>query len=120
MIPNRHPAVDEDWRQSAACADYDPENWYPDERTDKTFARIVCQECPVRTACLEDGLEDEWGMWGGYTPTERARLRKYLPTEPIARRLTLVRAAYLGPAHFGVADTGHPLRTKGRQCPSPE
>lgn len=120
MIPDSHPSVDTGWRSSAVCASYDPEIMYPDETADKTTARCLCQECPVRTACLEDGLDDDYGIWGGYTPSERARLRKHLPAEPIARRLTLVRAAYLGPASFGVADTEHPLRVKGQKCPCPE
>lgn len=38
-------------------------------------AQLVCSECLVREACLEDNLEEEQGIWGGTTPDERSRLR---------------------------------------------
>jgi hypothetical protein len=122
VLDARHPSIDEDWRVAAACSvpTVDPEIMYPHDSEDPTIARVICQECPVRPACLEDGLEEEWGVWGGYTPTERKRLVKYLPTEPVAYRLALMRAAYLGPYAFGVADRRHPLQEGNKRCPSPE
>jgi hypothetical protein len=106
-----HPATDDDWRESATCADgYDAELWFSTDFGDIALAQSVCMDCPVRQPCLEDGLDDEHGVWGGYTPSERQRLTRYLPTEPATRRLTLARAAYIGPAFFGVADRTHPLR----------
>lgn len=108
---DRHPAAE--WRWSARCAEYERKDiWYSPDLADTTLAQSVCMDCPVRHACLIDGLDDEHGVWGGYTPTERARLRKYLPKESRARNESLIRAAYVGPALFGVADVTHPLRTK--------
>lgn len=108
---DRHPAAD--WRWSALCAQYaSTDLWYSGDLGDTTSAQAICMDCPVRHACLLDGLDDEHGIWGGYTPTERARLRKYLPTAPHARATALTRAAYVGPAIYGVADPTHPLRTK--------
>jgi WhiB family redox-sensing transcriptional regulator len=41
-----------------------------------TFARKICAGCVVRTECLEWAIKHEdWGMWGGTTPGERAKLR---------------------------------------------
>lgn len=37
-------------------------------------ARKLCLECPVRYQCLEDGLEEPWGVWGGHSPTQRRRI----------------------------------------------
>lgn len=36
-------------------------------------AKQVCASCPVRLMCLSDGLEEAWGIWGGYTKPERER-----------------------------------------------
>lgn len=38
-----------------------------------TRAKVVCAGCPVQRLCLEDGLDEDWGIWGGYTPPERRR-----------------------------------------------
>lgn len=31
-----------------------------------------CAQCPVRLACLEAGWNEEFGVWGGWSPQERA------------------------------------------------
>lgn len=36
-------------------------------------AKAMCAECPARRACLAYGLDEEWGIWGGYTKPERSR-----------------------------------------------
>lgn len=36
-------------------------------------AKQVCAACPMRRDCLESGLRDGWGIWGGYTKPERMR-----------------------------------------------
>lgn len=69
------------WRQAAACADVDPETFYPLDLHPTgpavMVARQVCAECPVRTACLVDVMAGEdparrWGVTAGLTPDERA------------------------------------------------
>lgn len=48
--------------------------------TDALVAKIrYCDECPVRNECLELGLEDEFGVWGGLGPDERQRLVRGQP-----------------------------------------
>lgn len=111
MSADRHPAAE--WRWQARCAEYERKDiWYSTDLGDIALAQSVCMDCPVRHACLLDGLDDEHGVWGGYTPSERARLTKYLPSAPEARATAVTRAAYVGPAMYGVADLTHPLRTK--------
>jgi WhiB family redox-sensing transcriptional regulator len=39
-------------------------------------AKAVCSSCPVRSSCLAEALahRDGWGVFGGLTAEERARL----------------------------------------------
>jgi hypothetical protein len=87
-------AADEDatpWVMQAAClglaksGEEDP--WFPVAATSALAyaeAREVCVTCPVLGECLEQALNEErgradgsrWGMWGGKTPKERARIEK--------------------------------------------
>lgn len=42
-------------------------------------AILVCKRCPVRAECLEDGLWEEHGVWGGLTRDERLPYREGRP-----------------------------------------
>ena len=65
------------------CRDLDPDLWFPDadERTteyaDQAHVAIaVCNACPVKTECLDYGVEHEvYGIWGGTTPSQRREMR---------------------------------------------
>ena len=39
-------------------------------------ARALCSRCPVEQACLDYAITEDLteGIWGGTTPTQRARL----------------------------------------------
>jgi hypothetical protein len=37
-------------------------------------AKALCAECPMTQACLELGMEMEFGIFGGLTPQERKAL----------------------------------------------
>jgi WhiB family redox-sensing transcriptional regulator len=72
-----------DWQDSAACATTDPEVFFPPTGDIAETARNVCKGCEVRLECLAYAMEHEpqwlnrhyrYGVWGGLTPTERARL----------------------------------------------
>jgi DNA-binding phage protein len=78
--------TDGDWRAKAACAtpDVDPEVFFPEsgEGWKATKAKAICSGCTVRDACLHEALtgpqahgEDEYGIFGGTSQTERRRLR---------------------------------------------
>ncbi|MGW1468497.1 WhiB family transcriptional regulator [Streptomyces sp. NPDC002308] len=82
-----------DWRAGAACAEADPDLFFPEP--DVTEARIaeakaVCAECPVRQVCLDEALKsnDREAICGGLTPDEREQL---LAGQPAAN-LTHVQA----------------------------
>lgn len=41
------------------------------------FAKALCHQCPIQSACLEYGLRHAVdGIWGGTTRTERVELRR--------------------------------------------
>lgn len=68
------------WRDRAACKGVDPDLFFP-RRGDgigKQHAVIkeYCEQCPVRRQCLEVGLREIKGIWGGKTVEERRELRK--------------------------------------------
>lgn len=77
-----YPVSAGEWRRNAACADSDPETFFPlSYRQDEQVrpARRICGRCPVRSACLADVMATEdparrWGVYGGTTPAERAAL----------------------------------------------
>jgi WhiB family redox-sensing transcriptional regulator len=56
-----------DWRDSALCAQVDPEAWFPAKGQPNKDAKRICRSCEVRVECLEYALsqeEDEPGVWG--------------------------------------------------------
>lgn len=72
------PNLSPDWRGSAACAQTDPELWFPERGGSPRNAKRVCRTCPVRWECLAYALtnDERHGVWGGYMPDERAQMRK--------------------------------------------
>lgn len=49
------------------CRTNDSELWFAETPTDVESAKALCQDCPVRTLCLDGALErrEPWGVWGG-------------------------------------------------------
>lgn len=49
------------------CRISNPELWFAETPADVEFAKVMCQDCPVRAMCLEGALErrEPWGVWGG-------------------------------------------------------
>ena len=74
---------DEDWNRAACKASGSPDDWFPDpgEWQRAARAKITClTKCSLRDACLRIALESDadwarWGVWGGLSPHERARLK---------------------------------------------
>jgi WhiB family redox-sensing transcriptional regulator len=44
-----------------------PELFFAENPEDLRRAKVLCQDCPVRTACLAGALQrgEPWGVWGG-------------------------------------------------------
>lgn len=77
------PRIAPDWRSRAACADTDPELFFPVGVGRSATAQIreakrVCFSCPVRDDCLEWALETGQidGVWGAMDETARRRLQR--------------------------------------------
>lgn len=72
-----HDADGDDWRSRAACnaPGVEPEWFFPEPYASPAPALVVCAGCPVRQPCLEAGLLEQHGIFGGLGPRERSRLR---------------------------------------------
>jgi len=69
-------AIDE--HGTPACAQADPEAWFPEKGEKVSQAKKICQACPIRNQCLEYALEtnEVFGIWGGLTYKQRLRLKR--------------------------------------------
>jgi hypothetical protein len=78
------------WQHHAECIKYPPDTMFPENEEPHLYerARRICEDCPVIGICLEIGLEDKWGMWGGLDPVSRYKLAKSgkLPKDRLERR----------------------------------
>ena len=66
----------------AACKPFHAEFWFPpvfaEERTGKEseyyeVAKHVCEQCPLVEKCADEGQDESYGVWGGWTPRERRK-----------------------------------------------
>jgi WhiB family transcriptional regulator, redox-sensing transcriptional regulator len=72
-----------DWRLDAACAEVDPELFFPEpgQAPQAAAAKQVCAGCAVRGPCLEAAVhgpqarDDHTGIFAGTTARDRTRLR---------------------------------------------
>lgn len=70
------------WMTDAACKGVypknpeDPDIFFPEQGKSAEWARAICADCPVKAQCLEYGLWDSEGVFGGSTDAERRALRK--------------------------------------------
>lgn len=67
---------DDDWRQYAKCIGVDNSIFFPERGQPTWPAKLVCAECPVREPCLEAGMREHQGIWGGLSERERRKLRR--------------------------------------------
>jgi WhiB family redox-sensing transcriptional regulator len=68
----------EPWVQDAACAQVDPDLFFPEGRGHHApEAKAICSRCPVKKPCLAYALRnnEEHGVWGGASAHERIQLR---------------------------------------------
>ena len=66
----------QEWLSVAKCRKRKNDFWYPplDAETPENYyaiGREICHRCPIWEGCLNKGLNEKWGMWGGLTPNER-------------------------------------------------
>lgn len=83
-MANLYGSADENWRTYAECLNISVELFFPPDAIDgrrlpRSYydeAKQLCSQCPVRVTCLERGMDEEYGVWGGLTRAERKRLRQ--------------------------------------------
>jgi WhiB family redox-sensing transcriptional regulator len=78
----------ERWADVAACKSARPDELFV-RGAEQNRAKLVCGNCPVRTECLAEALDNriEWGVWGGMTERERRALLRRRPNVTSWRRL---------------------------------
>lgn len=59
------------WLHSAACTGVDVELFFSDLKADEAEAKRYCARCSVRAQCLDLGVTEAWGIFGGMTVNER-------------------------------------------------
>jgi WhiB family redox-sensing transcriptional regulator len=52
------------------------EAFFPERGESTREAKAICRQCPVRDQCLEYGLGEHFGIWGGTSGRERQRIRR--------------------------------------------
>lgn len=67
-----------EWVEKARCKEVGTDVFFPEksEMVAAMRARRVCSRCEVKAECLEFGINEEHGIWGGLTSVERRHLRK--------------------------------------------
>lgn len=61
---------------SQLCASNDPEIWFTETKRGIEAAKSVCRQCPIRTPCGQYAIANgEYGVWGGLSDDDRAKLR---------------------------------------------
>ncbi|MEV7275189.1 WhiB family transcriptional regulator [Streptomyces bacillaris] len=72
-----------DWRHFAACAESEPDLFFPLGTTGPALlqvmeAKTVCGTCPVQPDCLQWALGNDVqdGVWGGLSEDERRALKR--------------------------------------------
>lgn len=72
----RLPFEDISWHDEAACQHKGNTIFFADpnsERKEIAEAKLICKGCEARWKCLEFAIKNDiqYGVWGGFTPTER-------------------------------------------------
>lgn len=77
VLPERPP-----WQQQANCRGCNPGLFFIEQEPgvatepEVAAAKEVCRDCVVTAECLEDGLYERFGVWGGMSLNERRAERK--------------------------------------------
>lgn len=117
QAPCRQPGVDPEMFFSEPVPDEGQSSEYLVQAANRVLEAKVryCDECPVTEWCLERGLDEEWGLWGGFDAAERQRIRAGLPVRTgkppavSARREQVVRMVKRG---MSIDEVGVRLGTK--------
>jgi hypothetical protein len=71
-----------DWRRQRACRSLAPDELFPEDEfgNEPNYpppnVAWICQACPVRAECLADGMNEEYGIFGGMTGYQRSLINR--------------------------------------------
>lgn len=85
------PVPARNWQDGAACNQAGTKHFFNEDerRSYKVMGwREFCPGCPVRADCLAFAIlgDEQWGVWGGFTPNQRRALLSHLLEETVAWR----------------------------------
>lgn len=63
------------WMVDAACRQMPTSLFFKGRYESHAEIKAICAECPVREQCLEYGIDEPYGMWGGMSAKQRRKLR---------------------------------------------
>lgn len=63
------------WRTRAMCRGMPTAKWFTDDSAAQKSALGVCHTCPVKHDCASEGMDQQYGIWGGLTADDRAAFR---------------------------------------------
>ena len=77
-------SVDRSWQMKGLCRGNHSYLFFPPSHAERKEererrehkAKAICSVCPVKVECLDFAIEirEPYGIWGGYTETERRQL----------------------------------------------
>ena len=85
-----------EWMSDSLCKNLAGDIWFPPfEATNPeqyyAIAKTICNVCPVWKECLDIGIKETYGVWGGLTPQDRTPLQKSARVSNLALHGTVVR-----------------------------
>lgn len=66
----------EEWRDRANCLGMDSDAFFPERGETLREAKAVCAGCQVSGECLEAGMAEKFGIFGGLSERERRVIRR--------------------------------------------
>lgn len=102
----------EEWKAQGACAEHDPEVFFPERGADVDTAKRICAGCTVRRDCLTYALTppvERFGIWGGMSNRERRKL-----TVAMIEGRSLPPIAYTAEARTAALVKANEIRNGGR------
>lgn len=65
-----------EWHSRAACNGL-TQLFFPRKGETSAPAKKVCDTCSFKQRCLEENINEPYGVWGGMTRRERTEIRKH-------------------------------------------
>tara|TARA_Y100000361_G_scaffold152765_1_gene172992 strand:+ start:150 stop:443 length:294 start_codon:yes stop_codon:yes gene_type:complete len=68
-----------DWMKKGSCRGLQTDIFYHEQgHLNINTAKAICSGCSIREQCLDYAMRNQelYGIWGGYTTSERSVLRK--------------------------------------------